>query len=103
MPGQEGLDGGLFVLLLGQALSTGGDLFVDGLALPNAARTDPDAKRTVRTAKRMPGITTCLLGYEPARATLFRALRQLMDQGTIAMEDYSLPGTVLTAFRKIRA
>ena len=32
MPGQEGLDGGLFVLLLGQALSTGEDLFVDGLA-----------------------------------------------------------------------
>ncbi len=45
---------------------------------------------------------TRVLGYEPARATLVRALRQLMDEGAIAMEDHSLPGTILTAFRKIR-
>ena len=43
-----------------------------------------------------------ILGYEPARATLFRALRQLMDEGAVAMEDHSLPGTTLTAFRKIQ-
>ena len=41
-----------------------------------------------------------VLGYEPARATLFRALRQLMDEGAIAMEDHSLKGN-LQAFRKI--
>lgn len=41
-----------------------------------------------------------VLGYEPARATLFRALRQLMDEGTIAIEDHSLKGN-LNAFRKI--
>jgi hypothetical protein len=46
---------------------------------------------------------TRVLGYEPARATLFRALRELMDEGAVAMEDYNLPGTILTAFRKIRA
>ncbi len=45
---------------------------------------------------------TRLLGYEPARATLFRALRQLMDGGAVAVEDHSLPRTILTAFRKIR-
>jgi len=45
---------------------------------------------------------TRVLGYEPARATLFRALRQLMNEGAITMEDHSLPGTILTAFRKIR-
>jgi len=45
---------------------------------------------------------TRLLGYEPARATLFRALQKFMDEGAIALEDYSLPGTVLTAFRKIQ-
>ena len=45
---------------------------------------------------------TRVLGYEPARATLFRALHQLMDEGAVAMEDHSLPGTTLTAFRKIQ-
>jgi hypothetical protein len=41
-----------------------------------------------------------VLGYEPPRATLFRALRQLQDDGAIAMEDYCLIRT-LNAYRKL--
>ena len=44
---------------------------------------------------------TRVLGYEPARATLYRALQRLMVEGAIALEARSLPGTSLTAFRKI--
>jgi hypothetical protein len=44
---------------------------------------------------------TRILGYEPARATLFRALQRFLDAGLLATEDHSLPGTTLTAFRKI--
>lgn len=44
---------------------------------------------------------TRILGYEPARSTLFRALQRFVDAGWIAMEDHSLPGTTLQAFRKI--
>lgn len=41
-----------------------------------------------------------VLGYEPPRATLFRALRQLQADGAVAMEDYCLIGT-LNAYRKV--
>lgn len=43
---------------------------------------------------------TRVLGYEPARATLFRALQHLMAKGAIAIAAQNLQGN-LTAFRKI--
>ena len=42
-----------------------------------------------------------VLGYEPARATLFRALQQLMVEGAITVAEQSLAGT-LNAYRKVR-
>lgn len=41
-----------------------------------------------------------VLGYEPSRATLLRALRQLKADGEIAQESYSLGG-VTTRYRKL--
>lgn len=41
-----------------------------------------------------------ILGWEPAHATLYRALRQLVDEQAIVMESYSLSGTT-NAFRKL--
>jgi hypothetical protein len=40
------------------------------------------------------------LGYVPARTTLLRALERLVDQGEIAVEEYS-PGGVTTVYRKL--
>jgi hypothetical protein len=42
------------------------------------------------------------LGYQPARATLFRALERLRDQGVVAIESYS-DGGVVTVYRKAAA
>jgi hypothetical protein len=41
-----------------------------------------------------------LLGYEPARATLARALESLKDEGRIAVEEQSLGGSV-NRYRKL--
>lgn len=41
-----------------------------------------------------------VLGYEPSRATLLRALRQLKADGEIAQESYSMGG-VTTRYRKL--
>ena len=41
-----------------------------------------------------------VLGYEPSRATLLRALRQLKTDGDIAQESYSMGG-VTTRYRKL--
>lgn len=43
-----------------------------------------------------------VLGYKPARATLFRALLQLTKDGAIAVE-YSSPGGSNNAYRKATA
>jgi hypothetical protein len=41
-----------------------------------------------------------LLGYAPARTTLFRALDRLRDDGVIAIETYSEGGTT-ARYRKL--
>ncbi|MFL6201399.1 MAG: hypothetical protein ACJ76J_19685 [Thermoanaerobaculia bacterium] len=41
-----------------------------------------------------------VLGYEPSRTTLLRALRQLKADGEIAQESYSMGG-VTTRYRKL--
>lgn len=43
-----------------------------------------------------------VLGYEPAHTTLFRALKQLRDEGTLEIEDHS-SGGVTTRYRKTGA
>jgi hypothetical protein len=43
---------------------------------------------------------TRLLGYEPARATLYRAIMALRQEGLIANDSYSAGGTA-TRYRKL--